>query len=90
VDERRDQASRYNSPPVVRLFLRTLVLIVVTLLLASLLSTLVFVVVVLVFGGSDDVFVDFGDGWPVFLGCVLLAAVVVWRFLPIRRSDLKG
>jgi hypothetical protein len=74
---------------VIRLFLRSLVFLVVTLFLASLLATLLFIVVAFVFDASGDtlfdIFFGFGDGWPVFLGCLLLAAVIVWRFLPIRR-----
>ena len=75
----------------VRLLLRALAFLVLTLFLASLLSTLLFIVVALVFDTSGDssfdIFFEFGDGWPVFLACLLLAGVIVWRFLPIRRAS---
>jgi hypothetical protein len=68
---------------VIRLFLRTFVFVVVTLFLASLLSTLLSIVVAFVFDASVDTLIDLG--WPLFIGCLLLVGVVVWRFLPIRR-----
>jgi hypothetical protein len=27
---------------------------------------------------------EFGGGWPAITGCILLSAMFVWRFLPIR------
>jgi hypothetical protein len=72
-----------------RLFLRTLIFLVATLFLASLLLTVLFAVAAFVFDPSIDTLSDvsgFGGGWPVFLASLLVAGVIVWRFLPVRKG----
>ena len=65
------------------LLLRILAFCFLTLFLASLLSTLLMIAFVFVLNPSVDAL--YVIGWSVFVGSMLLAAMMVWRFLPIRR-----